>query len=447
MAVARTTRFFLLILLEIARKYTRALIAGLILGVVGSIGFLRIYPNLTAIWLHPVKRIGIIGQFTPTNLPLFIQRHISRGLTSVGSDGIPKSDLALSWEATNSGKTYIFTLDSNTFWHTNAPVLASDVNYNIRNVTFSALSKDKLQATLDAPYSPFLTLVSKPIIGRGLNGFGIYKVDRVKLNGPNVQFMRLVAAHDTKLPTFEYRFYKTEAQAITAFAMGDVSEIDEFTDTSSFLHWNTVSINAQIKENRIVALYFNLKNQRLSDKSFRQGLAYAVPELPYARVYSPINDNSWAYTDTIRRYDYDSARAKKLFSQIPSATSSAELTITTFSQYLDTANSIAESWTALGIPTQVKVENEVPADYQVLLSAQDIPPDPDQYPFWHSTQTQTNITGYVNVKIDKLLEDGRQEQSQEKRKKIYADFAHRLTEDVPAVFLYHPKTYSVIRRP
>jgi peptide/nickel transport system substrate-binding protein len=80
------------------------------------------------------------------------------------------------------------------------------------------------------------------------------------------------------------------------------------------------------------------------------------------------------------------------------------------------------------------------------LSALEIPPDPDQYPFWHSTQTQTNITGFSNVKIDKLLEDARQEIDTEKRKTIYADFQRRITDEAPAVFLYYAKSYTIKRR-
>ena len=96
------------------------------------------------------------------------------------------------------------------------------------------------------------------------------------------------------------------------------------------------------------------------------------------------------------------------------ASNSNELTIHTFSQYLNIAQEIATSWNTLGMKTNIRVENVVPEQYQVLLSAQDIPIDPDQYIFWHSTQVNTNITGLTNAKIDKLLEDGRMEQDQEK---------------------------------
>ena len=109
------------------------------------------------------------------------------------------------------------------------------------------------------------------------------------------------------------------------------------------------------------------------------------------------------------------------------------------------AQSIADSWTAVGLPTNVKVISTVSPDYQVLLSAQDVPPDPDQYPLWHSTQTQTNITAYANVKIDKLLEDGRRELDTDTRKKIYADFQRRIADELPAIFLHYITSYTIHR--
>jgi len=138
-------------------------------------------------------------------------------------------------------------------------------------------------------------------------------------------------------------------------------------------------------------------------------------------------------------------QASKLFETTKIATNSNELTIHTFSQYLNIAQEIANSWNALGMKTNIRVENVVPKEYRVLLSAQDIPVDPDQYIFWHSTQVNTNITGLSNLKIDKLLEDGRIKQDQEERKRIYIDFQKRLAEELPALFLYYPTSYTVKR--
>jgi len=71
--------------------------------------------------------------------------------------------------------------------------------------------------------------------------------------------------------------------------------------------------------------------------------------------------------------------------------------------------------------------------------------DPDQYTLWHSSH-DTNITKYKNLRIDKLLEDGRQVIDLEERQKIYADFQKYLLDDMPAIFLYFPYTFTISRK-
>ena len=71
--------------------------------------------------------------------------------------------------------------------------------------------------------------------------------------------------------------------------------------------------------------------------------------------------------------------------------------------------------------------------------------DPDQYPLWHSGE-QTNITKYKNLRIDKLLEDGRKNVDFNTRITIYNDFQKYLIEDTPASFLYFPYEYELIRK-
>ncbi|MCG2691827.1 hypothetical protein L6272_03300, partial [Microgenomates group bacterium] len=94
---------------------------------------------------------------------------------------------------------------------------------------------------------------------------------------------------------------------------------------------------------------------------------------------------------------------------------------------------------------KVKIVNSIDPDFQALLVAQEIPLDPDQHALWHSTQ-DTNITHYSDLKIDKLLEDGRKISDQAKRKEIYQDFQRFLLEDSPAIFLSYPTTYTISRK-
>ena len=440
MQLQRSSRYAFLILVATASKYKFALFIGFLIGLVVTLGLFRIWPQVAHLFSRPTQHLGVVGEFSPSTLPLSIQNHISRGLTTIAPDGSAIPALATNWTVDQEGRVYTFTLDTTAIWHSGQNLEASDVNYNIRNVTFSATSTNTLIVRLEEPFSPFLTLLSKPIFQRGLKGVGDYKVSGIRLNGEFVNFLKLTPARDMSLPNLEYRFYRTEATAILAYKLGNIDIIEDLGEGNELSGWKNTTLEANIKNDRIVAIYFNVKHPLLSEKTIRQALAYGVPELEVARVQSPVNENSWAYSDRVREYSFDLERAKRLLGD-----TSGEVVITTFSPYLETAQKIAASWTDLGFTVSIKVENSLPADYQVLVSAQDIPPDPDQYPFWHQTQEQTNITGYANVKIDKLLEDGRREIDPEKRKIIYSDFQRYLTEDAPAVFLYHPTLYTVRR--
>lgn len=446
MALPRSVRLYYLIGIELARKYTRSLVLGFFVGLVLTFTFWKAFPIVFLSLTHPTHRMGVVGDFTPSDLPLFILSEISGGLTVLETDGSPQAHLSTGWEATNSGKTFEFTIGEHFTWHTGKEVTAHDINYNIRGVTLIPSGDRTLTAYLQYPYSPFPTLVSRPIFLPGLTGFGPYKVSGIKLQGDTVQSLNLQPVKTDDTNPKSYTFYQTENRAIMAYKLGEIDNISELSSSGDLTDWKNTEIIPSTKLDRIVTLFFNMQDPRLQDKDVRQGLAYGIPDLERERAFSPISIASWAYSDQVEKFTYSPELAATLIGAETESTTSAGLTLSTFSQYLDVAQAIANSWTELGIKTEVRVENNVPSDYQVLLSAQDVPPDPDQYLFWHSSQDRTNVSNYANVRIDKLLEDGRQELNQDARAKIYADFQRYLVDDAPAVFLYYPTVYTVKRK-
>lgn len=77
-------------------------------------------------------------------------------------------------------------------------------------------------------------------------------------------------------------------------------------------------------------------------------------------------------------------------------------------------------------------------DFDVVILGWGLGLDPDQYNIWHSSQQtpgQFNFVGYNNPEVDALLEQGRTELDPSKRMKIYHEFAKRLLEDSPIVYL------------
>ncbi len=446
MRVFRRGRFLFWAARELSKKYTKSLILGIILGFILMVLGWKLIPLIRIQNVAKTMRIGLVGEYTPSTLPLDIQKKISFGLTTIAENGTALPGLAEKWEATDEGKLYTFHLKHDVHWHDGKEVTAKQINYNIANVEFLPIDEYTLQIRLPNAFSPFPTLVSKPLFGSKLLGFGEYKVSSLRLKGDKITFLRLVSSNLTERPIIEYRFYRSEAQAIIAYDLGEIDMLPDIsTVDASMEQWQNTTITKAPNYSRIITLYFNTKDSLTAEKSVRQMLAYAVPDLGLTRAFSPIHKKSWAYTEDLKHYDYNLAQAKKLLTATGVASTSGEIIIHTFSQYVPVAQTIAKSWQELGLSVAIRVENVVPDTFQVLLSAMDIPTDPDQYSYWHSTQTTTNISGISNAKIDKLLEDGRIELNAEKREKLYIDFQKKLIDELPALFLYYPTSYTVTR--
>lgn len=438
----KTIRFNIWLIGGIIGRYYKTILFTFISGLIVVVLLVKAAPTLYHLVNRDRKMIGVVGLYTPSDLPLGIQRLISSGLTDISDSGQPVPAVSTSWDESADGRTYIFHLRKDLLWHDGKTFTANDVNYNLRDVTFSASDAATLVVKMKDSFTPLPTFLSKPLFKKGLIGIGPYRLASIRLNGEFVNYLRLTGL-SPDLPEIEVKFYATETTAKTAFKLGEVNVLDEVNDASTFQDWKTVKITTNEKFNQFVAIFFNLNDPVVKDKEIRQGLAYAIVKPEKTRVLTPLSPKSWAYTTQVKPYDQDIDQAKKLLGNVSS--DSAALTLSTFPQYYNLAQQIAKEWNSVGMKTKIRVENGVPNSYQALLAPQETPPDPDQYVFWHSTQTQTNITHYSNPKIDKLLEDGRREIDQDKRKKLYFDFQRYLVDDVPAVFLFYPSTYTVSR--
>jgi peptide/nickel transport system substrate-binding protein len=165
------------------------------------------------------------------------------------------------------------------------------------------------------------------------------------------------------------------------------------------------------------------------------------------RNYGSFSPNSWVSESGLTTYSQDFEHAKLLLGESVSSTGSSSFTLElkALPEYKNLANQVKDLWAKIGIKTNVKIVDSFPSDFQVFLGEFNVSKDPDQYALWHSSQ-QNNITHYKNLRIDKLLEDGRQTVDIGGRQKIYADFQKYLLDDPPATFLYFPYEYTVTRK-
>ncbi|MCL4390296.1 MAG: ABC transporter substrate-binding protein [Patescibacteria group bacterium] len=421
---------------RLVTSYIGAHKAFFFLGIITSIGLIFLGPKIFPL-LSPKKTrvIGLAGNYTLSSLPLEVQDLISTGLTKIGPDGQATSSAALSWFATDSGKLVTFTLDPNLTWQDGTKFSSATVNYNLKSVTLSHPDADHVAFFFKEAFAPLAVTLSQPLFKNGLVGLGNYQVQSIKFNGRFVTEINLqsVSSHQP----LTYKFYPLESQLVTAFNLGAINEIHGLRESFGLEQDSHNQVSAATAGNIIVTMFFNTQKAPFDDKQFRQSLAYTLPnQYPgFEKAYAPFPLNSWFAGTSFKKYPQDLAPFKK----------SENITISTQKGLEPLGEQIASVWNKLGLKAKVAVTDIIPDGYDVYLTYLELPVDPDQYLLWHSTQA-TNISHYKSPKIDKLLEDGRQTLDTQARKSIYADFQKAITEEVPAVFLYYPKIYTVVRK-
>ncbi len=460
MAVIRKRLIFWLIKAYIKKSGKTLLLALLgVLIIFGGLFFASRYVSYFSQINIPFAKkqtVGLVGAYTQDNLPREVVSKLSSGLTVLGEDGSIKPALAESWETLDNGKTYKFTLKKNQHFNNGNDVTSETINYNFADVTVEKPDKYTIVYKLKDAYSPFLVTVSRPVFDKGYTGVGDFRIEKVDLNGNFVQSMTLASVKNRQ-DTVHYEFYPSEEALKMAFLLGEVSEVKGLVTNhyqeASFKTFPNVTVQENANYDRLVALFFNTTDGTLSDKKIRIALSYAIPDnfSGGQRAYLPYSPKSTFYNTEVETRKHDINRAKLLL--LPSEDASAsgqttapkELTIQTLRKYKPTADAIATSWKELGITTKVEEVDGLPNSYQIFLGDFSVPRDPDQYTIWHSDQ-RNNITRYKNLRIDKLLEDGRKTVDPTQRRQLYADFQKYLMEDAPAAFLYFPTEYSVVRK-
>lgn len=443
---AKRARYWFRLATALIAKYYLVLGIGVFLG----IGSFFLFPKLTPLLpkLRGTNTIAIVGRYTTADIPLSIQHLISQGLTTLDPAGIPTGAISPSWEISEDGKTYTFKIDTGLKWQDNTPIVSKDINYQFKDTITEYPSDDTLVMKLQDPFAPLPVVTSRPVFKRGLLGTGSYKVSRIHKNGPYIDSMVLTPTDKkTDQPVLVYKFYLSEAAARTAFKLGTVRTISDLQDPGDLGGWPNTDTVGEVHSDRYVAVFFNTKDPHFTGqegKDLRLALAYAIDKSRWEnRALGPISPDSWAYQPNLKTYDQDINKAKQLLDKVGKKPD--EILLSTVPAYLSTAEQIKADWEKFDIKTNIVVAAEPTSDFMALVIAQQIPLDPDQYNLWHSTQA-TNLTGQDNPRIDKLLEDGRKTLDLTKRKLIYQDFQKFIVEDVPAIFLFHPTSYTISRK-
>lgn len=125
---------------------------------------------------------------------------------------------------------------------------------------------------------------------------------------------------------------------------------------------------------------------------------------------------------------------------------SLQLATNNFLPNVRVAEALKQMWESIGVQVILNIESVAdleekyirPRNYELLLFSENIGPDPDPYPFWHSSALRDpglNLSTFSNKTADKLLVEARTNISKEERASKYQQFQEIFSNDVPTIFI------------
>lgn len=450
----KTLRYYYWLTLEFFKKHLRLIFLSAFISTITIISTITVSPYLITFFSPRETVIGLVGTYNKNDpFPDEIAGKISNGLVYVNEKGRIAPVLASSWEILNNGLTYRFSIKKNLLFDNNTFFTAKDVDYVFKDVKLKVVGDYIVEFELPKPLAIFPIYLSKPIIKYPYVGVGgLYKVEHTRY-----KFNQLSEVHlnpnKKNQNSLVYKFYVNESELLSAYKRGEIEQmrVSKKSIADTFASWNNTTVEKTIDYGSLLTLFFNYHSPLLREKDVRGAIDATIDRPKYKELgteaKSSIPPTSWAYNEDLTGTIFDLNYAQKMIKKYKTASDSAKLNFNTYYEYLDIATDINKNLNDVGISTNLNVVSfSNTNDFDILLAYLKIPSDPDQYYYWHSTQYLSELTGYKNLKVDKLLEDGRSFASYEERSPFYRDMQKVMNDDNAALFLFYPYTFTIKRK-
>ena len=352
-----------------------------------------------------------------------------------------------------------------------------------------------LNATLSASAIDQIAASQKIIdFGKAPIGAGPYKF--VKYNaGQNVELARFddyfggtTGVDPAKIPAKAFAVVIRSSAAATAALGNDEIQWQQKIESDAYL---TVKDNpnvqmAEYPDNGYFYIAFNLREGKLyAELALREAFSMCIDHKKTVEVatggngvavQANIPPFSWAYNPDVKPYTLDVAGAKAkiegagwaLGGDGVYAKDGTRLSSTLFvrvgrPQRLAFAELARDQLKECGIEVVVQEADlntvlipkvlDYPNDFETYLGGWSTALDPDDYSIFHSSEipskevpSANNFPGWKNAKADELLENGRTELDQEKRKAIYKEFQDLIHDELPYMFLWADLAHTGISK-
>lgn len=361
-----------------------------------------------------------------------------------------------------------------------------------RSVVVEQVDSYTVRFTLRAPFAPFLDyttigilpqhiLAGVPVADLGKSpynsspiGTGPFKVEEV--SAQRIVLVANTAYHGAPsyLERLELYFYPDAPSVFEARQRREVDGIARVLPQhlQAVRRDETLTLyTAPLSGYNIV--FLNLDRAVFQDRNVRQAMMWALDRQKLVDrvldgqgivIHSPILPTSWAYDPNVKRYQYDPRKAKALLEEAgwfdengdgvrERGPLKLEFTLSTNADdaiRVQLIQAISEQLAEVGIraiPQAVTWEELVGQQLRlrrfdaVLSGWQSLPPDPDPYPFWHSSQANEdglNFASLISSEADALLSEARSTDDRKRRFELYQHFQYFFAEEVPSLLLYQP---------
>ena len=410
--------------------------------------------------------VSFMPNMVSTDAEKTVSNIVFRKLVNVNPfTGEIKYDLLKKYEIKEDGLVYEVELKKNQFWQDGSPITADDLLYtaslssNLKEISSDKVDEYKVRFILPNKYSPFSSILALQIMPLHLQdsanpiipiGSGDFRIVRVKKDRAVVKEVVLVTTEDAyKFKKLVFRFYDSKDDLVVATKIREVDSV--FSNSpQKFDGYNS---REYVFYGRSYLLVFNIEKDYLDTadrRNFAKSLDYSKilenQEYTAGQIPHGPMSNTWADSEFYEKIEFDPSFKFKLGSDkelnfVVPEIEEAKLIASNVKQQIESKNIAKVSVQTL--PTEDYVVKARDHDYDIILLAHEYGLDPDRYVFWHSTQNKTglNFSNFSTVRLDKSLEEGREELDIEKRKNHYNIFQTAFSEEAPALFLLHPAQY------
>lgn len=285
---------------------------------------------------------------------------------------------------------------------------------------------------------------------------------------PNENFYRGAP----KLQRFIIRGFHDEQKLLKSLESRELNGVVGLETLPDTLSHNQEIRSYNIPINGEVMAFFKTSQPILSDRKVRLALVKAinVPEIverlgyPAVVVDSPLLPSQTGYNKKIVQLSQNVKEANKLLDQAGWKTNqnnirehkgqklSLQLISQNTSDYTTITQALKEQWQAIGVDIQDILQSDADLQqsisehsYDILLYGIALGPDPDVFPYWHSSQAdprsanRLNLSEYKSKQADTALEAGRTRSNPKLRAVKYRPFLEAWRNDAPALALYKPR--------